>query len=158
MNVQSGAVWGLIFALSGLGAITQAEEVMEANCVHSATSFHCVEFDKNHDGDTLTVNIPGVHPLIGDRIEVRVDGIDTAEIITEDLCEKRMAEKARDALKELLTNARRIDLLNVGRDKYFRILADVRVDGESVKDRMLRSRLAVPYDGGTKTKVDWCHR
>lgn len=158
MKAQCGPVWGLIFTLSVLGTVTQAEEIMDANCVHSTTSFRCVEFDRNHDGDTLTVNIPGVHPLIGDRIEVRVDGIDTAEIITDDLCEKRMAEKARDFLKELLTNARRIDLLSVGRDKYFRILADVRADGESVKDRMLRSRLAVPYDGGTKAKVDWCHR
>ena len=36
-----------------------------------------VEFISCYDGDTCRFNIPGVHPIIGKNISVRLDGIDT---------------------------------------------------------------------------------
>jgi len=41
------------------------------------------------------------------------------------------------------------------RSKYFRIAADVYVDGESLADILIDSGMAIRYDGGKKIK-DWC--
>jgi endonuclease YncB( thermonuclease family) len=97
-----------------------------------------------------------VHPLLGNKIGVRLAGIDSPELRSANKCEKDVALKAKARLKELLSKASRIDLLNADRDKYFRILADVVTDSVPVKDVLIKERLAVPYDGKTKTKVDWC--
>ncbi len=35
---------------------------------------------RNYDGDTITFNLPGLHPIIGQKISIRVNGIDTPEI------------------------------------------------------------------------------
>ena len=35
---------------------------------------------QNYDGDTVTFNLPGLHPIIGEKINIRVNGIDTPEI------------------------------------------------------------------------------
>ena len=35
---------------------------------------------RNYDGDTITFNLPNLHPIIGKKIRVRLNGIDTPEI------------------------------------------------------------------------------
>lgn len=50
----------------------------------------------------------------------------------------------------MLTKAKQIKLKNIGRDKYFRILAEVWADDVSLSKAMLDAGLAKPYDGGTK--------
>lgn len=127
-----------------------------ADCNHSATAFHCVKFVKNYDADTITVDIPGVHPLIGDNISVRVSGIDAPEIKGHLPCEKEASRNAKRLVENVLENAKRIDLVNVQKDKYFRILADVMIDGKNLKDLLLKNRLAYQYEGGTKEKRNWC--
>lgn len=111
---------------------------------------------KNYDGDTLTVNIPDVPALIGKNISVRVLGIDTPEIKTKDRCEKEAGRIARNLVASTLKNAQNVELHNIQRDKYFRILADVMVDGRSLKEILLKNNLAYSYDGGTKKHPDWC--
>ncbi|MBC7420957.1 MAG: thermonuclease family protein [Bdellovibrio sp.] len=125
-------------------------------CQHDETTFRCVKFLKNYDGDTLTFNIPNVHALLGKKISVRVAHLDTAEIKGKQPCEKDAARAAQRLIENLLKNAKQIDLVNIKRDKYFRILADVMVDGRSVKDLLMKNSLAYNYEGGTKQKVDWC--
>ncbi len=56
---------------------------------------------------------------------------------------------------DILKDAERIDLKNMERGKYFRIAADVLVDGESLADILVESGMAVQYDGGKKTH-NWC--
>jgi micrococcal nuclease len=129
---------------------------IEQACSHTASTLSCVQYLYNHDGDTLTVRINNVHPLLGDRISVRIYGIDTPELYSADVCERRAAQMAQKVVKSLLSGAQRIDLVSVRRDKYFRILADVRADGESVAQVLLRQGLAYPYHGGTKISYDWC--
>lgn len=87
---------------------------------------------------------------------MRVLGIDAPEIKGRDTCEKEAALKARDLASNLLKSAQRIDLVNIGRDKYFRVLADVTVDHRSLGKILINERLAVPYDGGHKDRVSWC--
>ncbi|MBC25081.1 MAG: hypothetical protein CML92_01880, partial [Rhodobiaceae bacterium] len=110
-------------------------------CRHSKTSFKCVNPVRNYDGDTITVNIDRVHPIIGDEISIRVIGIDTAEIRTSDQCEKDMAYKAKDFVEKEIMGARRINLNKISRDKYFRIAADVIIDGVSLSKKLIDEAL-----------------
>jgi micrococcal nuclease len=87
---------------------------------------------------------------------VRVNGIDTPEVRTKDQCEKDKARTARKLVKNVLSRAKRIDLKNIQRGKYFRVVADVVADGQSVKDLLIKNELARSYDGGTKSKRSWC--
>ena len=125
-------------------------------CDHEPTTFRCVKYLKNYDADTMTVEISNVHPLLGEKVSVRVLGIDTPEMKGKLPCEKEAAKKAQQLIEDLLKNAKVINLQNVGRDKYFRILADVEVDGKMMKDLLLEANLAYEYHGATKQKIDWC--
>jgi endonuclease YncB( thermonuclease family) len=129
---------------------------MAKDCDHDDMTFRCVKFIKNYDADTVTFDIPNVHPLIGSEISIRVRGLDAAEMKTKNICEKAVASRAQETVAAILKNAKIINLKNVGRDKYFRILADVEVDGKMLKDTLLEKHYAYKYEGGTKRKVDWC--
>lgn len=126
------------------------------DCAHSDSAFRCVEYIRNYDADTITFNVPGVHPLIGKKINVRVSGVDTPEVKTKNSCEKDKARNAKKLVANLLKHAKRIDLLNIKRDKYFRINAEVVIDGKLLSHYLLKNGLAYSYDGGTKKNVDWC--
>lgn len=116
-----------------------------------------MEYLKNYDGDTITFNIKNLHPIIGKRISVRVLGIDTPEIRGRAPCERKRALQAQKRVKGLLSKAKNIELKNVQRGKYFRILADVLVDGESLSQKLIQDGLARHYDGKKKdAKFDWC--
>ncbi len=105
------------------------------------------------DGDTIKVDIHGIHPLIGDGISVRLAGIDTAELSSTDPRIKKLALEAKAFVEKALANSDNVLLLNIKRGKYFRILAEVYVDGERLADKLLEAGLAVPYKGGKKP--DW---
>ena len=114
-----------------------------------------VRFVKNYDGDTITVDLKGQHPLFGDDISVRIAGIDTPEIKGKCAQEKELAREAKKVVHKIMSTARKIRLKNVQRGKYFRILADVQADRKDVADILVKKGLAVRYDGGTKG-FDWC--
>ena len=123
---------------------------------HNANTFRCVQYVSNYDGDTITFNIAGVHDLIGKNIRVRLSDIDTPEISTKNPCEKQRGLAAKRFVAAVLQNAKRIDLERVHRGKYFRLVADVKVDGYLLNDLLLKLRFAVPYTGGRKQSIDWC--
>lgn len=141
-----------VLLLLGIAQFANAQ----SSCNHTNSRFNCVKYLGNYDGDTITFNIPNIHPLFGEHISARVKGIDTAEIRTKNLCEKQAGRTAQRLVENLLKGARRIDLVHVARDKYFRILADVEIDGKNLKDVLIKNKLAYLYDGGAKQKVDWC--
>jgi len=117
--------------------------------------FENAQYVRNYDGDTITFNLPGYPPILGEKISIRVNGIDTPEIRGK--CEKETydAEQARDMVADILKDAEQIDLKNMERGKYFRIAADVIVDGENLADILVESDMAVRYDGRKKTH-EWC--
>lgn len=125
-------------------------------CEHDKFTFRCVKFIKNYDADTVTVDIPNIHPLLGEKIPVRVNGIDSPEVKGKSSCEKEAAKEAQQLVEALLKKASRIDLNNVRRDKYFRIGADITADGQSIKELLLKHKLAYEYEGKAKPLVDWC--
>lgn len=126
------------------------------DCQHTPTLFRCVKFLYNHDGDTLTVSIPDVHPLFGQKVSVRIFGVDTPELYSRDACEHEAALVAQKFVRAMLLRGKKLELHKVQRDKYFRILADVRVDDVSVSQELITRGLAYPYFGGTKQTIDWC--
>jgi micrococcal nuclease len=128
------------------------------DCAHDKKTFRCVKYIRNYDADTVTFDIPNVHALIGENISVRIRGIDSAEIKGKQPCEKDAARVAKRLVENILRNATRIDLENIDRDKYFRVLADVNADGRQIRDLLIKNRLAYDYQGGTKLVVDWCER
>lgn len=138
--------------------IFQQQTFAADSCAHTATSFNCVKYLKNYDADTITFDIPGVHPLIGEKISVRVKHVDSPEIKGKLPCEKEVARTSKRLIENMLKNAKRIDLVNVERDKYFRVLADVKIDGKDVAETLIKNNLAYAYEGATKEKINWCKR
>ena len=53
-------------------------------------------------------------------------------------------------VEDFLKDAERIDLKNMGRGKYFRIVADVYADRESLAGVLIDAGMAVRYNGGKK--------
>lgn len=118
--------------------------------------FESVMYVYNYDADTITVTIPNIHPYFGYRASVRVAGIDTPEIGGDKPCEKEFAKLAKAFVQSKLSGALKIDLKNLGREKYGRILADVFYNSNDLKNDLINVHMAVPYDGGTKLIEDWC--
>ncbi|MCW5211349.1 thermonuclease family protein [Desulfobulbus sp. TB] len=117
--------------------------------------FTDVQFVRNYDGDTITVDIKDQHPLIGENIPIRVAGIDTPEIKGKCAQEKELAHEAKEVVYELFQHGRKVKLKNLRRGKYFRIIADVYVGRRNLANVLIKKGLAVRYDGGTKG-YDWC--
>jgi len=107
-----------------------------------------------YDGDTFRVNIDSLPPIVGKNIRIRVNGVDTPEIRGKCLYEKNLALKARDFVRAKLANAKEIKLTNLQRGKYFRVVANVLVDGVSLEQKLLDNNLAYEYSGGKK--LSWC--
>ena len=109
-----------------------------------------------YDGDTFRVNIDSLPPIVGKNIAIRVNGIDTPEIRGKCQYEKNLALDARDFVRNKLADAKEIKLTNLQRGKYFRVVANVLVDGVSLGQELLDNKLAYRYDGGKK--LSWCKR
>ena len=99
--------------------------------------------------------LSGLYPIIGEKISIRVNGIDTPEIRGKCEKEKYDAQQAQQMVADILKDADQIVLRNMERGKYFRIAADVIVDGENLADILIEAGMAVRYDGGKKTHK-WC--
>jgi len=97
------------------------------------------------DGDTFRVDIDSWPRFFGHKIAIRIRGINAPERRRPDKTEDPEALKARDWLRETLTNAKVITLENLERCKYFRIIADVDVDGHDIAAQLLQLGLAKPY-------------
>ena len=108
-----------------------------------------------YDGDTFRANLKDMPKIVGYRMSIRINGIDTPEKRGKCQKEKDLALQAKKTTKNLLKNANSIILKNIQRGKYFRIVADVYTDDISIAEELIKQNLAVPYDGGHKAK-NWC--
>ena len=108
-----------------------------------------------YDGDTFRVDIDSLPPIVGKNIPIRLNGVDTPEIQGKCQYEKDLALKARDFVRNKLANAKEIKLTNLQRGKYFRVVADVMIDGVSLEQELLENKLAYKYTGGKKSS--WCN-
>ena len=143
---------------------------MKFNCLTITillfVSLHAVAKDKNfgsatvlevtsiYDGDTFRANIKGLPPVIGEHMSIRINGIDTPELRGKCDKEKQLAGLAKQFTVERLRAAKSIVLKNIKRGKYFRLIADVYLDGVNLGGLLIKSKHAVRYKG--KTKQTWC--
>ena len=88
------------------------------------------------DGDTFRCDIDEHSAIAGKNISIRLRGINTPELRSRNEDERKSANLEKQRLSDLLNNARVIELRNIDRDKYFRIDADVYIDGESLLPKL----------------------
>jgi micrococcal nuclease len=67
---------------------------------------------------------------------------------------KATTRKAKQFTVDHLRGTKKITLENIKRGKYFRLIADVHVDGISLGELLIKHGHAVAYKG--KTKQGWC--
>lgn len=116
---------------------------------------HGVQYVRNYDGDTVTVNICNYPEVIGKEISIRLHNVDTPEIRGKCGNEKMLAKRIKKVVADILSNAKEIYLTKVKRDKYFRINADMMVDGVSLSWYIRQFPYVYDYDGSTKQDY-WC--
>lgn len=117
---------------------------MSQIAVSGTSSLEILKVTKVYDGDTFKVNLNCDAEIFCKSISIRPTGYDAFEL--NDAENKAEAIAAREQLRDLVTNAQRIELRNVKRGKYFRIVADVYIDNVSLSEIMLETGLVKPYD------------
>ena len=100
-----------------------------------------------YDGDTFKINLPQQVPIFGDKLSIRLAGVDTPEMKGTSEEVKALAKQARELTEKALQNADQIELRNPQRGKYFRIVSEVWIDGESLADSLKANGLAKDYNG-----------
>jgi len=108
-----------------------------------------------YDGDTVTLMIDqGMKHFA--RVKVRMIGIDTPEIRTKDLEEKKRGYEAKDYLKSRI-EGKTIVVQTLKKGKFGRwlgVMWDYTEDaddlGESLNDEMIRMGHAKAYNGGKR--------
>lgn len=113
-------------------------------------NFNKVSLASVYDGDTFKVYLACKYPIFCKAIPVRVRGVDCPEM-RGGTRETKAAAKAAKAFTKQFLRGGKILLRNCGRDKYFRLLCEVKVNGADLGTALLEHSHAVPYDGGTKT-------
>lgn len=113
------------------------------------------------DGDTFRATVDEWPAVIGERIPVRISGINAPErrsrcdTEAEKERERELAADARIYLVERLRGAETIELRQIERGSFFRIIAEVWADGENVGQEMLEAGHALPYVTGQSGQA-WC--
>lgn len=126
-----------------------------AAAVKTYGTIHHVEFVQIVDADTITVNIRGIHPLVGEQIEVKLPGLAVPSITGRCDREKKLARQAMAIVELLLKKAGKISLQNVGRGKTFQITAVVLADRVDIREVLVQKGLAFWLtDPGPAD--DWC--
>jgi len=104
-----------------------------------------------YDGDTFRCNLKDYPAIIGEHIGIRIAGIDTPEMRDKRPEIKKLAQKAKQFTVKRLKEGKIIELKNMKRGKYFRIVAEVWIDGKNLGQELIKTGLAKSYDGGKKT-------
>ena len=103
-----------------------------------------------YDGDTIKV----VFPLNGKMYKwnCRINGVDTPEIRTRCLPEKKHGYLVRDKLREKILD-KVVYILCGDFDKYGRLLVNVYINGTDISKWLIEKNYAFEYHG--KTKISW---
>ena len=112
-------------------------------------NFNKVSLVSIYDGDTFRVNLNCKYRIFCKSIPIRVRGVDCPDIKSGSDETKALAKQAKEFTKNFL-NSGKIFLRNCGRDKYFRLLCEVKVNGQDLGEELIKAGHAIPYDGGTK--------
>lgn len=123
--------------------------------VKSRTQYRILKIDSVlsvYDGDTFRANINSLSPILGNNIAIRLANIDTPEMKDKCLNVREKAVKARDFLREKMKQANHIEIRDIMRGKYFRIVGTLFLDGIDIGQEMINLKLAKPYKEKRKNK------
>lgn len=130
----------------------QGKPLSKPDNVDQNQVFDNVSIASIYDGDTFKINLNCSLAVYCEKVPVRVRGVDTPEIKGKTEREKKLAQKAKEFTKKFLSQEP-INLSNCSRDKYFRLLCDVKNgQGKDLARELIKSDLGYSYDGGTKSK------
>ena len=130
----------------------QGKPVTKTGPMDENQTFDDVSIASIYDGDTFKINLNCSLAVYCEKVPVRVRGVDTPEIKGKTEREKKLAQKAKEFTKEFLS-VRPVSLSNCGRDKYFRLLCDVKNgEGKDLAKELIKRDFGYAYQGGTKSK------
>lgn len=103
-----------------------------------------------YDGDTIHT----VFMFLGKvfKWHTRIAHVDTPELRTKNVEEKKMGYETRDKLRELI-DGKMVDIVCLDFDKYGRVLAEITYNGLRIDEWLIQNGYAKPYEG--KTKEVW---
>lgn len=110
------------------------------------------------DGDTIVIAAPFLPAPLKPELAVRIFGVDTPEKGHRAQCpqEAQRSEVASNWTKQLIAQGGRIQVTIYAWDKFGgRILGDIIVNGQSVRQGLIANGLAREYYGDTK--ISWCN-
>jgi endonuclease YncB( thermonuclease family) len=103
-----------------------------------------------YDGDTVHLVFEYLGHLF--KWHVRIAHVDTPELRTKNLEEKKLGYETRDKLTEFI-DGKVVDVLCLDFDKYGRVLAEITYNSIRVDQWLIEKGLAKSYEG--KTKEAW---
>jgi micrococcal nuclease len=110
------------------------------------------------DGDTIVISAPFLPPPLKPELAVRIYGVDTPEKGARAQCqqEANKALQASQYTKTLISQGGKIQVTLYGWDKFGgRVLGDIIVNGQSVRQGLIANGLAREYYGDAKQS--WCN-
>jgi len=109
------------------------------------------------DGDTIVIAAPFLPAPLKPELAVRIYGVDTPEKGHRAQCpqENERAQVASKFTTQAIAGAKTHQVVIYGWDKFGgRILGDILVDGQSIRQGLIANGLAREYYGDAK--VSWC--
>lgn len=109
------------------------------------------------DGDTVEVQVDFLPSELGNKLHVRIWGVDTPEkgFRAHSEHENEMGLKASEYTKHLIENAKQLKVEIKAWDKYGgRVLGDIVIDGKSLRQLLLDNGYAREYYGDKKQSWD----
>lgn len=105
------------------------------------------------DGDTIEVHVDFLPKELGNKLLVRVWGVDTPEKSwrAKSDSERKLGEEASVFTKKQIQNAKDIKIHLIGWDKFGgRVLGDVIIDGINLRELLIKNGYAREYYGDKK--------
>jgi len=103
-----------------------------------------------YDGDTVHLVFEFLGQLF--KWHTRIAHVDTPELRTKNLEEKKLGYQTRDKLIEYI-HGKVVEVVCLDFDKYGRVLAEITYNGERIDEWLISNGYAKPYEG--KTKEAW---
>lgn len=110
------------------------------------------------DGDTIVIAAPFLPQPLKPELAVRIYGVDTPEKGHRAQCpaEAQRGEMASQYTKQLVQSGQRFQVTLYAWDKFGgRVLGDISVNGQSVRQGLIANGLAREYYG--EAKQSWCN-
>lgn len=142
----------LFVALLLVPALAMSQDKMPKN---SAT--YEAKIVRVSDGDTIVIAAPYLPAPLKPELAVRIFGVDTPEKGHRAQCpaEAQRGEQASQYTKQLISNGKKFQVVLYSWDKFGgRVLGDIVVDGQSVRQGLIAKGLAREYYG--EAKQSWC--